>query len=190
MVNVLVILDGASETAIAALLGRIPDGPVDRGLIGAAARRIGPGPGERAWRVDLLGGHRLLLIAAPRLPRLEAEVPLRVWPGGLRPPKVLDTSTVITGAARAAVAAIEDGGLPVVVHVGGADEAAHARNRAAKIACIEAADRELIWPLADALLTDGGLIRVRPDHGCDPATGKHVAGPVPCVTWGPATVRA
>ena len=45
-------------------------------------------------------------------------------------------------------------------------------------------------PLADALLTDGGVIRVCPDHGCDPVTGQHVAGPVPCVTWSPATVRA
>ncbi|MHB8658711.1 MAG: alkaline phosphatase family protein [Solirubrobacteraceae bacterium] len=211
-----------SETAIAALLGWIPDGPVDRGLVEAAARGIEPGPGERAWRVDLLGGHRLLLIASPPLPHLEAKGPLRVWPDGLRPPRVLDTSTVVIGAAgaatglgrlmgartvipegatgcpgsdlgakrRAALAAIEDGALQVVVHVGGADEAAHARNRAAKVACIEAADRELIGPLADALLSDGGVIRVCPDHGCDPATGQHVAGPVPCVSWSPATVRA
>jgi 2,3-bisphosphoglycerate-independent phosphoglycerate mutase len=149
-------------------------------------------------------------------------VPLRVWPEGLRPPQVLDSSTVVIGAAgaatglgrlmgartvipegatgrpgsdlgakrRAALAAIENGALQVVVHVGGADEAAHARDRAAKVACLETADRELIGPLADALLTAGGVIRVCPDHGCDPATGKHVAGPVPCVTWSPAAVRA
>jgi hypothetical protein len=35
-----------------------------------------------------------------------------------------------------------------------------------------------------------GVIRVCPDHGWDPATGQHVAGPVPCVTSSPATMRS
>jgi 2,3-bisphosphoglycerate-independent phosphoglycerate mutase len=211
-----------SETAIAALLGWTPDGPVDRGLVEAAARGIEPGRGERVWRVDLRGGHRLLLIGPPPLPPVEGAALLRVWPEGLRPPRILDSATVVVGAAgaatglgrlmgartvipdgatgrpgsdlaakrSAALAAIEDGASQVVVHVGGPDEAAHARDRDAKIACIEAADRELIGPLTDQLETDGGELRVCPDHGCDAGTGRHVGGPVPCVIWSTATVPA
>jgi 2,3-bisphosphoglycerate-independent phosphoglycerate mutase len=41
-----------SETAIPALLGWVPDEPVDRGAIEAAAHGIEVADGERAWRVD------------------------------------------------------------------------------------------------------------------------------------------
>jgi 2,3-bisphosphoglycerate-independent phosphoglycerate mutase len=41
-----------SETAIPALLGWVPDAPVDRGAIEAAAHGIEVADGERAWRVD------------------------------------------------------------------------------------------------------------------------------------------
>jgi 2,3-bisphosphoglycerate-independent phosphoglycerate mutase len=41
-----------SETAIAALLGWVPDAPVDRAAIEAAAHGIEMAGGERAWRVD------------------------------------------------------------------------------------------------------------------------------------------
>ncbi len=44
-----------SETAIPALLGWRPTGPVDRGALEAAALGVEPAPGERAWRVDVLG---------------------------------------------------------------------------------------------------------------------------------------
>lgn len=204
-----------SETAIAALLGWRPDGPVDRGLVEAAARGIEPAPGERVWRVDVDKGHRLLLIAPPPLPRIDADVPVRVWPDGLRPPRVLGDDTVVVGAAgaatglgrlmgarvvipagatgrpgsdlagkrRAALEAIGDGATRVVVHVGGADEAAHARDREAKIAVLEAADRELVGPLTTAVELAGGELAVCPDHGCDPGTGGHVGGPVPHVRW-------
>lgn len=71
----------------------------------------------------------------------------------------------------------------IVVHVGAPDEAAHERDAAAKVAAIEAADALLLAPLADALRTHGGTLRVCPDHGCDPATGKHDRTPVPCLDW-------
>jgi 2,3-bisphosphoglycerate-independent phosphoglycerate mutase len=71
----------------------------------------------------------------------------------------------------------------VVVHVGAPDEAAHARDADAKVAAIERADRELLAPLADAVRAAGGTLRVCPDHGCDPRTGRHDADPVPCLTW-------
>ena len=41
-----------SETAIPGLLGWMPDAPVDRGAIEAAAHAIAVDEGERAWRVD------------------------------------------------------------------------------------------------------------------------------------------
>lgn len=211
-----------SETAIASLLGWRPPGPVDRALVEAAARGLEPAAGERVWRVDLVGGHRLLLFASLPLPEIKAEGGVRVWPDGLRPPRVLDHRTVVIGAPgaatglaalmgarsvvppgatgrpgsdlagkrRAALAAIRDGAQQVVVHVGGADEAAHACDRLAKIAVLEAADRELTGPLAEAVQSAGGQLRVCADHGCDPATGEHLAGPVPSVSWNAALVAA
>ncbi|MDX6683330.1 MAG: 2,3-bisphosphoglycerate-independent phosphoglycerate mutase, partial [Solirubrobacteraceae bacterium] len=77
----------------------------------------------------------------------------------------------------------------VVVHVGGADEAAHLRDRAAKVAVIERADAQLVAPLAAAIARAGGTLTVCPDHGCDPRTGAHDAAPVPCLTWSPARGR-
>lgn len=207
-----------SETAIASLLGWRPPGPVDRALVEAAARGLEPAAGERVWRVDLDGGHRLLMTGPPPLPEIETRGTVRVWPDGLRPPCVLDHRTVVIGAAgaatglaalmgaravvppgatgrpgsdlaakrRAALAAIREGAQRVVVHVGGPDEAAHARDRAAKVAVLEAADRELTGPLAEALRAAGDEVRVCADHGCDPATGEHLGGPVPCVRWSAA----
>ena len=71
----------------------------------------------------------------------------------------------------------------VVVHVGAPDEAAHDRDANAKVAAIEAADRLLLAPLAQALRAHGGTLQVCPDHGCDPATGVHDGAPVPCLLW-------
>jgi 2,3-bisphosphoglycerate-independent phosphoglycerate mutase len=99
----------------------------------------------------------------------------------------------LAAKAAAGVTAIEGGAGRVVVHVGGPDEAAHACDRAAKIAAVEQADRDLIASLAAAVRAADGTLRVCPDHGCDPATGAHDAAPVPCLDWsggdGPATGR-
>jgi 2,3-bisphosphoglycerate-independent phosphoglycerate mutase len=94
-----------------------------------------------------------------------------------------DVDTDLHAKANAALDAIADGALRVVVHVGAPDEAAHRRDRAAKVAAIERADRELVAPLADALALAGGSLRVCPDHGCDPRTGLHDGAPVPCLDW-------
>ncbi len=91
----------------------------------------------------------------------------------------------LAAKAQAAIGAIGAGAARVVVHVGGPDEAAHARDRAAKVAAIERADRDLIGPLATAVRRAGGTLTVCPDHGCDPATGEHDAAAVPCVAWSP-----
>jgi 2,3-bisphosphoglycerate-independent phosphoglycerate mutase len=209
-----------SETAIAALLGWTPSGPVDRARVEAAARGLDSGPG--AWRVDVAGVCKLLVLGVAACPVVEASAPVRVWPSGAVPPRVLDASTVVIGALgaatglgalmgarvvvppgatggpdsdlgakrRAALDAIAAGAAHVVVHVGGPDEAAHRLDRALKMACVEAADGELVGPLADAVAAVGGSLRVCADHGTDPSTGAHIAGPVPSVTWTPALVTA
>jgi len=89
----------------------------------------------------------------------------------------------LAAKAECAVQAITGGATRVVVHVGGPDEAAHLLDAEAKVAVIERADRDLIAPLAAAVHSVAGTLRVCPDHGCDPATGQHDAHPVPCVTW-------
>jgi 2,3-bisphosphoglycerate-independent phosphoglycerate mutase len=94
-----------------------------------------------------------------------------------------DAATDLAAKLAAAVAALEHGASTVVVHVGGADEAAHARDAAAKVACLERADRELLAPLTDVVGRAAGRLRVCADHGCDPATGGHDAHPVPHVRW-------
>jgi 2,3-bisphosphoglycerate-independent phosphoglycerate mutase len=75
-------------------------------------------------------------------------------------------------------------GRVVVVHDPAADEAAHARDRAGKIAALERFDAELVAPLTagaghwDAVVTC-------PDHGTDPKDGAHSGEPVPAVAWSP-----
>lgn len=88
----------------------------------------------------------------------------------------------LAAKAASARAAIDAGIERVVIHVGGADEAAHLRDPDLKVAVLERADRELIAPLAQAVATAGGELRVCPDHGCDPVTGEHDGAPVPCLT--------
>jgi 2,3-bisphosphoglycerate-independent phosphoglycerate mutase len=62
-------LPAGSESAIPALLGWTPPAPVDRGFVEAAAHGVAVGPGERAWRVDVLdreGGGRAGAAATAR----------------------------------------------------------------------------------------------------------------------------
>lgn len=94
-----------------------------------------------------------------------------------------DGATNLHAKTAAAVAALAGGATRVVVHVAGADEAAHTLNAAAKIAFLERSDRELVAPLAAAAARHDVVLRICPDHGCDPATGAHDAHPVPHLTW-------
>lgn len=84
-----------------------------------------------------------------------------------------EPETVTAGAAAGEV---------VVVHRPEPDDAAHARDRAGKIAALEAVDA-LTGRLAAIVERRGGELIVCPDHGCDPATGRHTAGPVPSLRW-------
>jgi 2,3-bisphosphoglycerate-independent phosphoglycerate mutase len=67
--------------------------------------------------------------------------------------------------------------------VGAADEAAHERDAAGKVAALERIDAELVAPVARAVREAGGSLAVCPDHGCDPVTGAHEDQPVPCLRW-------
>lgn len=94
-----------------------------------------------------------------------------------------DVDTDLRAKAARAIAALDDGAPFVVVHVGGADEAAHRGDDDAKVAFLERTESELIAPLADATRAHGATLQIQPDHGCDPRTGAHDAEPVPCLTW-------
>jgi 2,3-bisphosphoglycerate-independent phosphoglycerate mutase len=131
--------------------------------------------------------HRTVVIAAPgaaagcgRL--LGARV---VTPAGATG----DVGSDLAAKARAAVAALRTADT-VVVHVGGADEAAHHRDRVGKVAMLEAADQDVIRPLAQAALGAGGIIAVTSDHATCVETGRHHADPVPLVVAGRGVGRA
>jgi 2,3-bisphosphoglycerate-independent phosphoglycerate mutase len=95
-----------------------------------------------------------------------------------------DVDSDLRAKATAAKAAIAEGAALVVVHVGAADEAAHRRDASAVVAALERMDAELLAPLRDAVRRAAGRLTVCPDHGTDPATGRHDAAPVPAVVWG------
>lgn len=91
--------------------------------------------------------------------------------------------TDLGAKATAALEAMRAGATHVVVHVGAPDEAAHRLDADAKTEAIERADGELLAPLAEAVGERDGTLRVCPDHGCDPRTGRHDGAPVPCLHW-------
>jgi 2,3-bisphosphoglycerate-independent phosphoglycerate mutase len=195
-----------------------PDGRrPDEARASEAARRLRRElPRHRVLR---LGGHRLLVCGPPPLPDLPhalrawpaGAIPPRVLDeyttvvaaagaaAGLGrllgaqvvvPPGATGLpDTDLAAKAEAAEQAAGAGATRVVVHVGGADEAAHERDRAAKVAVIERADRELVPQLARLVQVYAGTLRVCPDHGCDPSTGEHDASPVPSVCWSPGARR-
>jgi 2,3-bisphosphoglycerate-independent phosphoglycerate mutase len=94
-----------------------------------------------------------------------------------------DVGSDLWAKTRAALAALRTAET-VVVHVGGADEAAHHRDRIGKRAMLEAADAEVIRPLARALRDAGGVLAVTSDHATCVETGRHHADPVPLAVAG------
>jgi 2,3-bisphosphoglycerate-independent phosphoglycerate mutase len=95
-----------------------------------------------------------------------------------------DVDTDLCAKAAAAASAVSDGASRVVVHVGGPDEAAHRREAGSVVRVLERLDVELLAPLRDVVGGAGGRLIVCPDHGTDPATGRHDPAPVPAVVWG------
>jgi 2,3-bisphosphoglycerate-independent phosphoglycerate mutase len=94
-----------------------------------------------------------------------------------------DVGSDLWAKTRAALVALRTADT-VVVHVGGADEAAHHRDRVGKQAMLEAADADVIRPLARAVDDVGGIIAVTSDHATCVVTGRHHAEPVPLVVAG------
>jgi 2,3-bisphosphoglycerate-independent phosphoglycerate mutase len=161
-----------------------------------------------------VSGHRLVILAAERPEgRRLLGLEVRVWPGGTPPDgelpvetrvvcangaaaglaRLLGTKVVVPAGATGdvdtdlrakAAAALADNTPRVVVHVGATDEAAHRRDAQAVIAALERLDAELLAPLREAVAAAGGRLAVCPDHGTDPATGRHDRAPVPAVVWG------
>lgn len=86
--------------------------------------------------------------------------------------------------AAAAGRALGDGGV-VAVHVAAPDEAAHARDPATKQAAVEDLDARVVGPLAAAAARAGATLVVGCDHATDPASGQHLAGPVPVLVHRP-----
>jgi 2,3-bisphosphoglycerate-independent phosphoglycerate mutase len=101
-----------------------------------------------------------------------------------------DVGSDLWAKTRAALAALRAGAETVVVHVGGADEAAHHRDKLGKRAMLEAADADVIRPLARAAADAGGAIAVTSDHATCVETGRHHADPVPVVVAAPAVAPA
>ena len=73
----------------------------------------------------------------------------------------------------------------VIVHVNGADQAGHRRDEAGKRAFLHRIDCELL-PL---LLRSPHHLTLTSDHGCDPVTGCHLAGPQPILCSGLTHLR-
>ena len=95
-----------------------------------------------------------------------------------------DVDSDLPAKAAAAAAAMTGGATRVIVHVGGPDEAAHRRDADAVVGALERLDAELLGLLGEAVAAAGGRLIVCPDHGTDPATGRHDPAPVPAVVWG------
>jgi 2,3-bisphosphoglycerate-independent phosphoglycerate mutase len=94
-----------------------------------------------------------------------------------------DVGSDLWAKTRAALNAMRTADT-VVVHVGGADEAAHHRDPLGKRGLLEAADADVIRPLARALAGAGGVLAVTSDHATCVQTGRHHADPVPLVVAG------
>ena len=101
-----------------------------------------------------------------------------------------DVGSDLAAKAGAALHALRDGAETVVGHVGGADEAAHHRDRVGKRAMLEAADADVIGPLARAAAAYGGVIAVTSDHATCVETGRHHGDPVPAVIAGSGVAPA
>jgi 2,3-bisphosphoglycerate-independent phosphoglycerate mutase len=100
-----------------------------------------------------------------------------------------DVGSDLWAKTRAALVALRTAHT-VVVHVGGADEAAHHMDRVGKRAMLEAADADVIRPLSRAIHQSGGILAVTSDHATCVETGRHHADPVPLVVAGRGVSRS
>ncbi|MGN1025810.1 MAG: hypothetical protein ACI4P4_05330 [Faecousia sp.] len=88
-----------------------------------------------------------------------------------------DVDTDLNAKAFAALEAAETYPF-VLLHINGADEAAHRKNSEEKRSFLRKID-ELVLP---KLLSSGNIIHVAADHGTDPVSGLHLRGVQPMFT--------
>lgn len=94
------------------------------------------------------------------------------------------TDTDYAAKGRYAIQALEQSDL-ICVHIEAPDEASHEGDGAAKIAALEAIDRDIVGPLHEALRAHGDhRILVSPDHPTPIRTKTHSHGFVPFVIAG------
>ena len=98
---------------------------------------------------------------------------VRIPPGA-----TADTDTDLA-AKREAAASLAGERELVLLHINGADEAAHRRNRREKEGFLEAVDRLVLEPLSQR----GIPLLVTGDHGTSWETGGHLPTPQPFVLW-------
>lgn len=180
-------LTGTSEVAVAAIDKRrhVLIGPARWG--DAAAGHDQPMP--PSWRLRLapiaaefqVGLHAWGTAARPQL-AASTDLAVRPASGAVHGLARLAGCEVLPGRPTALERILAGGARTVVVHDAAPDEAAHARDIDAKIAALERFDTEVVGPAVSAALAVGARVVVAPDHGCDPATGRHTSEPVPA-TW-------
>lgn len=173
---------GPHQTALA--LSRLARGPF-ADVVGAGVAALSRTPaavGSAAWP----WGADPQVPGLPDLPALLGRDVALVADGGAAAGigRLLGCDVVLGPPARAVdLVDAAAGDSVVVVHCAAPDEAAHARDRAAKIAAIEDIDRQVVGPLSAVLERRGGSLIVTPDHGCDSATGRHIGDAVPAALW-------
>lgn len=95
-----------------------------------------------------------------------------------------DSGNDYAAQAEGALAALADHDL-VVIHIEAPDEEGHAGDAAAKIAAIEAIDREVVSRVVAYAEREGDVrVLAMPDHPTPVAIKTHAAEPVPFVVWG------
>jgi 2,3-bisphosphoglycerate-independent phosphoglycerate mutase len=94
------------------------------------------------------------------------------------------TDTDYAAKGRGAITALTDVDL-ICVHVEAPDEASHEGDCAAKVRAIEAIDRHIVEPLAEAIQThDAWRMMISPDHPTFLSTKTHTHGNVPVAMAG------
>ncbi|HVL99306.1 MAG TPA: hypothetical protein VM324_08450, partial [Egibacteraceae bacterium] len=154
-------------------------GPAFAAVAALAVEALG---GVPAWPWGRLGSAAELPDLTALLGRPVVVVAQGGAPAGVAGLLGCDLVRAAPGAGAAVAADAEPGSL-VVIHDPRPDEAAHCRDRAGKVAAVEAFDRDVVAPARAVVAARGGVLVVCPDHGCDPRSGRHGRDPVPAVVW-------
>jgi 2,3-bisphosphoglycerate-independent phosphoglycerate mutase len=137
---------------------------------GRVHRLLPPDPGGRPLRLACVSGDCTVLGIARAVGG--RDITAGAFTGNL--------DTDLAAKLEAAAAALDQHDL-VLVHVKGADVASHDRRPEAKVAYLEALDRELASFLERARPT---RVAIATDHATYSDSGQHGADPVPVLLWG------